>query len=164
MLQMPETERGTDGGATGAYGAAQVVVNREYLDVARKLVSNTKSELRIFAYAWRDYPHKPESKIQSFNVAIAQAVRRGVVVRAIVDNETIYNSLSARGVQCRYVPGNLSMHAKVLAGDRKDILLGSHNLTMRAFEDNIEVSILCHEFEAVEQFCTYFDKLWSTYG
>lgn len=145
-------------------GPAEIIINREYLAAATKLVRRAKSEVRIMAYAWRAYPNKPESKIQAFNVAIAQAVRRGVVVRAIVDNEVIYNTMCARGVQCRYVPGKLSMHAKVLAGDRQDVLIGSHNLTMRAFEDNIEVSILCHEFEAVEQFCTYFDKLWSTHG
>lgn len=161
VLQVNDGEHGT---TTVANGPAEIILNGDYMKTATAVVRRAKSEVRIFAYAWRWYEHRPESKIQTFNVAIVQAQRRGVLVRAIVDNERIYQMLAARGVQCRMVPGERSMHAKCIAGDRQDLLLGSHNLTMRAFEDNIEASILVHEFEPIEQYCTYFDKLWAAYG
>lgn len=164
MLEMLQKDGGRDGAVTVADGPAEIVLNNSYVDTAKDVVSRARSEVRIFAYAWRWYEHKPESKIQSFNAAIVQAVRRGVVVRAIVDNDQIYQMLVARGVQCRFIAGKRSMHAKVIAGDRHDILIGSHNLTMRAFEDNIEASILVHDFEPVEQFCEYFDRVWSACG
>lgn len=155
---------GRDGTAAKPNGPTQIILNRDYLDYAIKVVNGARSELRIFAYAWRWYENRPESKIQQFNAALMRATKRGVRVRAIVESENMKNMLVARGVECRMVPGNRSMHAKVLCSDDHSILVGSHNLTMRAFEDNIETSVLVHEFEPIAQFSTYFDAVWNAYG
>lgn len=55
-----------------------------------------------------------------------------------------------------------SMHAKVLAIDRRKILLTSANFTEAAQQRNIEMGLLCNAPYLVEQVCSYFEGLRNT--
>ena len=164
MYQGLQDDGRQNGGTYDATGAAKVILNGEYAAYARNVVKNAKYDIRICAYAWRWYDSRPETPIQMFNTELVRAVKRGVQVRAIVDNVIIKEMLEARGIRCVVAPGIKSCHAKVISGDLKDIVVGSHNLTMRAFDENIEISILTHEYEPIAQFIEYFDRMWVAYG
>lgn len=139
----------------------EVILNNEYAQKTIEIIRQAKSEILICAYAWRWYEKEPETDIQKINVEIVRAKRRGVRIRAIVDNSKILQLIKKQGVDCRYIGNERMLHAKAICIDEKTLIIGSHNLTKRAIQENIEMSIQTYELEPILQFKTYFEKIWN---
>lgn len=125
-----------------------------YIDAANKSIS-------IVVFDWRWYPQDPGSPVQLFNQAIVRAVRRGVVVRAISNNDEIVRILNNNGVRAvRLVVKNL-VHAKLMIIDEAITITGSHNYTTHAFTENIELSLLIDSPELAKDTLLFFDKIYA---
>lgn len=164
MLETLQTNEGPNAGVGYTVQPTQLVLDAAYCDVAIELIKSAKSEIRLCAYAWRWYDMEPEIGIQKLNVALLQAIRRGVVVRCLVDTEAMKNTFATLGFNARAVHPTRMLHTKAIEADTAGLLIGSHNLTKRANTDNYEASVLSREYEICAQFATYFDKMWDSRG
>lgn len=143
---------------------AEIILDNNYAIKARAFILDATSEIRLCAYAWRWYDSEPALPIQQFNVELLRAALRGVQVRVLVDTEAMARKFKLLGFEVRAVQPTRMLHTKAIVIDRHTLILGSHNLTKRANTDNYELSVALQDFEAVEQFINYFDRLWLSRG
>lgn len=161
MSKLLQKNEGRACEAGAAVQPVELILDRDFIGKAASFVKGAKSEIRIFAYAWRWYENEPELDIQKFNIEVLKATRRGVKVRAIVDTFAIFKEMSARGIACRYLEPVRTVHTKAIMIDDKTLIIGSHNLTKRATEGNFEASVAIQDYSTIDQFRRYFDIMWS---
>lgn len=160
-LQNIQRPSGTD---DSAVQSTELIVDNDYAKVAAQFVKDAKSEIRLCAYAWRWYENEPEIDIQKLNVELYRARLRGVKVRCLVDTLAMQDTFRALGFDCRSVVNTRMLHTKAIGIDAKTVMIGSHNMTKRATTDNYEMTILSQEFNVVQGYIDYFDKIWSSRG
>ena len=66
-----------------------------------------------------------------------------------------------KGVECRFVPDDAMLHAKVYIFGNVSAVVTSANFTRRALDKNIEVGAFVDE-SAVQTLTAWFDRLWNT--
>lgn len=164
MLETLQRTNGEDAAIIGDVRTTTLVVDADYCDAAIELLGSAESEVRLCAYAWRWYSNEPEIGIQKLNTALYKLRERGVKVRALVDTETQRLMFRELGFDTRSVVNTRMLHTKAIGVDTRGLLIGSHNLTKRANTDNYEMSVLATEFQVVDAYNTYFDKLWLSRG
>lgn len=162
MPEMLQNTTRSNGSIKAPICSTRLILNDDFAAQAISIIEDAKSEIRLCAYAWKWYAEEPEIGIQKLNVALLRAVRRGVVVHALVDTNAVCTNFRALGFDCRSVVNNRMLHTKAICVDRKSLVVGSHNLTKRAITDNYEMSIITQDFEPLEQFITYFDGMWAS--
>ena len=90
--------------------------------------------------------------------ALAKAYERGVDVKIITSKENANTKpiiyLSSKGIPIRCL--RRRMHAKLAIIDYIFVVIGSHNLSYRAFSENVEVSLVL----PYPLLNAYFDGLW----
>ncbi len=133
------------------------------LAVLADLVAEADREIVLVSYATLPGP--------ALHGALANAVRRGVVVRTLLerraDNPHFFGddtSLSDIPIDRLCWPGALrpvgaSMHAKVLVVDRTVALVGSANLTGPGLERNLECGMLVRGGPVPALIAAHFDAL-----
>lgn len=157
--------RGVGAGQTSpSVRTTEIILDNNYAKKAKSFIESAVSEIRICAYAWRWYDSEPELEIQQFNLELLKACRRNLQVRILVDTEAMSKKFNDLGFQTRAVQNTRMLHTKAIVIDRKTLIIGSHNLTKRANSDNYELSVAIQEFEPVEQFINYFDRIWQSRG
>lgn len=142
----------------------QLIIDNEYARIVRQYVKGAKSEIRVCAYAWRWYVNEPEIDIQKLNIELLLARSRGVKVRLLVDTESLKNTFATLGFNARSVVNTRMLHTKAFGIDTNTVIIGSHNLTKRATTDNYELSVITQEFQVVDAFNDYFDRMWNSRG
>ena len=164
MLKRLQENARTDRANGTTVRPVEIILDNNYANKARSFVLDATSEIRLCAYAWRWYDAEPALPIQQFNVELLRAALRGVQVRVLVDTEAMARKFKLLGFDVRAVQPTRMLHTKAIVIDRHTLILGSHNLTKRANTDNYEMSVALQDFEAVEQFINYFDRLWLSRG
>jgi phosphatidylserine/phosphatidylglycerophosphate/cardiolipin synthase-like enzyme len=137
----------------------QVIIGREYPQILTPLIEQTQHSIDILVYDWRWYANEPNSNVQKFNNAILQASKRGVKVRALVNNNILPTILQLENLSVKRVGTKSMMHVKMIILDQKKIVIGSHNFSKNAFEFNHEVSLLVEDEETISRCRKYFDVL-----
>lgn len=122
--------------------SSRILVGKAFPERVIPLINAAKRNIDIAVYDWRWYQDRPGSSVQKFNVALAQAVRRGVIVRAITNNADAIEPLKKIGVYATKYAQKRILHAKLIFIDEHKLISGSHNFTERAFSNNIEVSTI----------------------
>lgn len=138
----------------------QLFVGREYPDVVIEAVENAKHSIKILMYDWRWYSHQPGARIQKLNQAIIRATRRGVSVRAVLNNGMILALLRQNGIDARIMNTARTMHIKLVIVDDALILLGSHNFSINAFELNHEMSVRSDDALVAARCVDFFNDIW----
>lgn len=103
---------------------------------------------------------------ETTNFLIA-ALSRDVTVTGIVNlkqkqsiqsfnSKQFGNILSQHGAQIYNPKPNVCMHAKAFLFDKKNLILGSHNLTASANSKNIELSIMITDPDTISRFLDIF--------
>lgn len=136
------------------------IIAGQYPRVVIPLVEQALSSISIIVYDWRFYPTQPSHPVSKFNLALADAVRRGVKVRALVNNRGVLNALVTMGCQAHSLETKRMLHTKLMIFDNQKIVIGSHNLTQNAFTTNEEASCLFVIPKDDNQFVKYFNNLW----
>lgn len=137
----------------------KVIIGREYPQVLTPLIEQAQQSIDILVFDWRWYANEPNSNVQKFNNAILQASKRGVKVRALVNNNIMPTILQLENLSVKRVGTKSMMHVKMIILDQKTIVIGSHNFSKNAFEFNHEVSILCEDEETIIRCRKYFEML-----
>ena len=137
----------------------KVIIGREYPEVITPLIEQCQHSLDILVFDWRWYANEPNSTIQKLNLAIVDANRRGVKVRALVNNNIMPTILHLQGLQVRRVGTKSMMHIKLLIFDNQKMVIGSHNLSKNAFLFNHEISMLTDDLTEIARCKNYFEML-----
>ena len=138
----------------------ELIVGKEFPSRVGTLIESAKDSIDIIAYDWRWYPNDVGSPVSLFASAIFRAVKRGVRVRVLINNDMVCARLQAQGVDAKRSRSKKLLHTKMLIFDNSTVVTGSHNLTQNAFALNEEASV-CFSLPAqANSFVGYFQALW----
>lgn len=136
------------------------IIASDFPKIVIPLINNAKESIRVIVFDWRFYPTVAGSSVSQFNSAIAQASKRGINVRALVNSETVIDRLCEIGCTARKVHSKRLLHTKMILIDDVILVIGSHNYTQNGFGLNHEASILVQMPDVDNDFKLYFDRLW----
>lgn len=124
------------------------------------LIQGARERIDICMYQWQWSDLAVPGAIGALNRALLGAQGRGVRVRAIVEEESTRDILIQAGMKAKCIRTAGVMHLKVILIDEKTAIYGSHNLTKRAMNGNVEMSML-HQYESRDNLIAdYIMMLW----
>ena len=138
----------------------KTISGREYPTNVIPLIEKAVTNINIVVFDWRWYPQDPGASCQLFNQAILRAVRRGVKVKAIANNDQIINILRKEGCEAKRLKTAKLVHCKLMIIDDKIAITGSHNFTQSAFNMNLELSVIIDGDSFQDSFINFFNNLW----
>lgn len=140
----------------------KILIGSKYADELLDKIETSKKNIDIIMYDWRFYPDNPEHPISQINQALYRAVSRGVIVRAVVNNEIIKNNLDILKIKAKYLKSSRILHSKIVIIDNDILFIGSHNLTRNAVTTNLESSLMVKIPEDETRLRDYFNNLYNT--
>lgn len=138
----------------------ETIVGKQFPEKVIPLLDNAKNSVDIIVFDWRWYPQDPGSQCQLFNQSIVRAVRRGVKVRAIANNNQIVEVLKSVGCEAKKLLTAKLVHCKLMIIDDQIVVIGSHNYTQSAFQMNLELSIILEQPDKMADFKSFFNNLF----
>lgn len=164
MFKRLQKDKTTDGRRVESLWPTELILDHGYCKKAIEFINDAEREIRVCAYAWRWYEESPEDPIQQFNVSLIRAIQRGVTVRVLCERIQEGVILKRYGINVRALNTKRTLHTKAILIDGSTLVIGSHNFTRRAHQDNFEASLATQALEPCLQFETYFDALWNAHG
>jgi len=148
----------------------EVVMDAQYFQVAKKMIQEAKTSIKVMMFEMRYYDEHPNSPSNLLIKALIDAKKRGVKAEVILEvrededrttqgNRRTGKMLSEGGVEVIYDPLFKTTHAKCMVADGEIILLGSTNWTYHALADNNEVSVLIRSKELAKILLDYFNRV-----
>lgn len=138
----------------------RLILDREFYPYILKELRKKPRTIEIINYAWRFYPNEPGINIQILTNEIVKNAKRGCAIRVICNEESTRSRMRAYQIPCKKIPSNKLMHTKAILFNQQELIIGSHNLTKRAMNENYEMSISTNETENILQFMKYFNTMW----
>ncbi len=138
----------------------KAVVNREYLPVVLKMLEGAKTSVDFIQLEFHYDP--TVKKIQD---ALRAAVKRGVKVRGLLEDNIRFNATSAKylnsfGIKTKLDTPAKMTHNKLFIVDKEKVLLGSTNLTSNAIDNNNETNVYLQSPPLGAFFTRYFEQLF----
>jgi len=140
----------------------ETIIGREFPKKVVPLIERATKSIDIIVFDWRWYPQDPGASVQLFNQAILRAIRRGVKIRVIANNDGIVNILKSEGCQTRRLITKSLVHCKVMIIDEQTMVTGSHNYTESAFQMNLELSVIFDDPSAINKSLVFFNNLFNS--
>lgn len=139
----------------------QPVVNREYLPAVLDLINAATNSIEFLQLEVHD-----DRAVQAIEAALAEAVKRGVRVRGLLDDGVDFNAASvarllALGVEARLDTPEKMLHGKLVAVDGRIVLLGSTNWTGNSMGNNNETNVRLDDPVLADLFGRYVAALWA---
>ncbi len=144
-----------------------------YGSVVVDLLAGAKESVHAVLYRVSVYPQFEDSATTDLVSALIAAARRGLEVRALLDDCSFYADsakanlesaiyLYQSGVDVRFDDPAVTTHAKLLVIDGETVVLGSTNWNYYSVERNIEANVaLLRMPEIARPFEVYFAGLWA---
>ncbi len=151
----------------------QLVTDAQYFEVAKKMIQEAKSSLRVMMFEMGYYEKHPNTPSNLLIKELIEAKRRGVKVEVILEiregddrttkrNREAGKILSDGGVEVTYDPLFKTMHAKAMVADGEVVLVGSTNWVYSSLTSNNEVSVLIKSKELAKALNDYFHQVKTT--
>ena len=138
----------------------ETIIGKQFPKKVIPLIDSAKCSIDIIVFDWRWYPQDPGATVQLFNQAIVRSCRRGVRVRAIVNNDQILTTLNNCGVLAKRIKHKNLVHCKLMIIDNSVIIIGSHNYTQNAFNVNLEISVVLDEVDSKQEIINFFNSFY----
>lgn len=139
----------------------ELAIGKQYVDRVIDLINGAKRSIDIFMFDWRWAKNDISSDVSLINQSLVRATRRGVIVRAFCNYTAITKILNEVGIKAKSWNSTKLMHSKAIILDQKIVVMGSHNFTMNAMNENIETSVIMEDEALGTQLTNYFNTLWS---
>ncbi len=151
----------------------QLVTDAQYFEVAKKLIQEAKSSIRVMMFEMGYYEKYPNTPSNLLIKELMEAKKRGVQVEVILEvreekdrtsdrNRQTGKMLSEGGVEVTYDPLFKTMHAKSIVVDGERVLIGSTNWVFSSLTSNNEVSVLIKSKELAKELTDYFNRVKAT--
>lgn len=150
----------------------ELVVDEQYFEVAKKLIREAKSSIRIMMFEMGYYERHPNSPSNLLIRELIEARKRGVQIEVILEvgegegkektterNRETGRILSEGGVRVIFDSILRTTHAKWMLIDEERALIGSTNWTYHALTQNHEVSVLIRSKELAKALKDYFNQV-----
>lgn len=150
----------------------ELILNREYFEVAHKEMENAKESIHLVMYLFLLYDHNPKAYPNHILEDLINAHNRGVKVQVLLDypkprytpkkgpqNKQAHKRLKEAGVPVRYDSPRTTTHSKVLIIDGETVILGSHNYTDSGTKYNNETSLLIRDKDIARELIDYIDEI-----
>ena len=138
----------------------EAIIAQRFPKIVIPVIEAARHRIVIIVYDWRWYPTVGGSTVSQFNAAIVKAAKRGVAVRALVNNDGVVDRLRSHGIDAKRLISKRMLHTKMLLIDDIFLVIGSHNYTQHGFSLNEEASVLVEMPSADNDFVRYFEGLW----
>lgn len=150
-------------------GSAVVLEDREFTQAVVSLIQRAQKEVLMSMFLFKTDPGRNPARAVA--QALAEAARRGVRVRVLLEREDEPDSLINRsnrktaqwllrqGVEVYVDSPRRRLHTKALVVDRHWVVVGSHNLTRSALRFNRELSLLLEDPDAAREVATYIEAM-----
>ena len=150
----------------------KILIGKDYPKEVIKLIRNAKTNIDILMYHWGFYSRQNNVEAQKFTLALKSAFHRGVSIRTLLhcgnpgDNlrhknlETV-NHLRSWGIKAKLYTKSGTLHSKLVLIDKKYAILGSHNISKKAFTTNVETSVVVEGSGDIRRLIEYYNILWS---
>ena len=138
-----------------------IVIGSEFHRKVIPLINASKTSIDIVIFDWRWYPADVGNPVSLFNQSLVRAVRRGVAVRAVVNNDRLSTLLQSVGIFTKRFRSARILHPKLMYIDDEILITGSHNYTQSAFTANMELSIIWQGVGGVPRVKEFFNNLFN---
>ncbi|MEM2566488.1 MAG: phospholipase D-like domain-containing protein [Candidatus Nitrosocaldus sp.] len=141
----------------------EVFITGGYYDSVLNALNNAKDKVRLIMKWWSSYSTDPNHKASNLTRALADAYKRGVDVKVIIDDtvpQSVRDYLKSQGVPTKLDPSSSqSTHNKSILIDNA-VYIGSHNWN-GGEGSNAEATIKVFNSKILDDFSGYFDSLWN---
>ncbi len=146
-------------GGPGAAAAVKPVVDRDYLPALLELVAGATNTIEFVQLECHG-----DRTVGRIEAALAEAVKRGVAVRGILDDGVDFNAaaverLRALGVDVKPDTPAKMTHSKLVVVDGRIVLLGSTNWTGNSMDNNHETNVRLDDPALAALFGRYIEAL-----
>lgn len=149
-----------------------VLVGKGYMLNVPGLMESASMSLRVAQYAVQHAGHVCRDITLPLVDKLIAKRRDGVVSRVLLNaggagkglvacNLAVAAYWQAAGVEVRWPDQGRIAHAKLVIVDLRLAVVGSHNWTVSALRDNIEVSVVVDDPDVVALLAEHFDVWWS---
>ena len=151
----------------------QLVTDAQYFQVAKKMIQEAKSSIRVMMFEMGYYEKHPNTPSNLLIKELIEAKKRGIKVEVILEmregddrttkrNRQTGKKLSNGGVEVIYDSLSKTTHAKLMVVDGEHILLGSTNWVFSSLTNNHEASVLIRSKELARELGDYFHRVKTT--
>jgi len=138
----------------------QTIIGKEFYPKVTPLIAAARNSICIISYDWRWYPADPGNPVQLFTTLLIKKAKLGVDVRAVLNSNNIVYLLKQNGIAAKRKRFSKFLHSKLILIDSDVTIIGSHNLTLSAFQFNMECSVILYDKTVNETFKKFFETLW----
>lgn len=138
----------------------QIIYGNEFLKKVIPHINASRESIDILVFYWTFSINDLNDPVTRLISALQAAMGRGVVVRVLVNNDRVGDSLVALGFRVRHCYTSKLMHPKVMIIDSMKAVLGSHNYTTSGLTQNMEVSCVIPIERNNSDLQTWFNNLW----
>lgn len=150
---------------------AKVLFNERFFNTLAELLQLAAQEILICTFKLQMPSTSRPGRLKKFYDMLIRAQKKGVSIKIVTNLQTgkklsaYYNNrtkifLQKNNIEVRGFTGQRILHAKYILIDKKYLLLGSHNITEKAFSQNYEISVLLTDSLAIEIIYSSFTRLW----
>lgn len=144
----------------------------EYYKETRQALKGAEDSILVVMYLFKKHEELSRHPVNVFIKELIEAKERGVKVKVILDesrlftetkkpiNQLAYEALKKGGVDVSYDSPERITHTKLVVVDEYITILGSHNWSLMAMQENNESSVLIKS-QAVAQ--EYLRSFWPGY-
>lgn len=145
-----------------------LLTDNEFLPQARALVESAERSIDISTFK-AEITTKPRGlALLHFFKALLQKAKEGVTIRFLINwnqdrracpktNLYVITELKKTNVKVRYLKNNRCCHAKAIIVDRKKMIIGSHNLSVKSCHNNFEISYVVSDPAEVDSLSSVFN-------
>jgi phosphatidylserine/phosphatidylglycerophosphate/cardiolipin synthase-like enzyme len=136
------------------------IFGNQFLKKVLPEIKDTKRTIDIIVFVWTFQLNDLNDPITILIKELQEALGRGVRVRILVNSESMGQVLNKCGFRVRVLYTSKLMHPKVMILDNNKAIVGSHNYSMSAFTQNLEVSVISTLDGENNELSTFFTHLW----
>ncbi|MEM4400525.1 MAG: phospholipase D-like domain-containing protein [Candidatus Nitrosocaldus sp.] len=141
----------------------EVFITGDYYNSVLNGLNNANDKVRLIMKWWSDYSEDPNHRASNLTRALADAYKRGVDVKVIIDDtvpQSVRDYLKSQGIPTKLDPrSSQSTHNKSILIDNI-IYVGSHNWN-GGEGSNREAAMKIINSKILDDFTDYFNNLWN---
>lgn len=135
---------------------SQILTGKEYFLTTLQAIQQAKKSVLVAMYLINVGPVADENPASMLLESLISAKERKVAVKVILEesqsiNHNAYNRLKQKGVEVYFDTALKVLHAKAIIIDSKICILGSHNWTRAALNDNYEFAAYIEDTKLAEK-------------